>query len=242
MPETLHSTAFTETRTHIWGYWARSTPAWSGAGVPCVPLKQKAGISTGDRWNWGNVGRSLKPLHSNHMHTQSLPTPVHKKLLHFAPSTIYTGKLLSDKPFTPPETLTLSLQEDDLDMTMTWPGHDWNTIWDMTKRDQKMQKWPIRDMIPTWLQHDQDLKAKTWPNITETWRKHDRDMTGTWTRTWHTWPGHDYSLTKTWPGTVYNMTKTEVWHDWDRTRTWQDQEITLIWPWDVRNMTLDMTT
>lgn len=44
-------------------------------------------IYTGDRWNWGNVGRSLKPLHSNHMHTQSLPTPMHKKHLHFAPST-----------------------------------------------------------------------------------------------------------------------------------------------------------
>ena len=68
-PETLHSTAFTETSTHIWGYWARSTPAWSGAGVPCVPLKQKAGISTGDRWNWGNVGRSLKtPSLKSHAH------------------------------------------------------------------------------------------------------------------------------------------------------------------------------
>lgn len=72
--------------------------------------------------------------------------------------------------------------------------------------------------------------------------KHDRDMTVTWTRTWHTWLGHDYSLTKTWPGTVNNLTKTEVWHDWEWTRTWQDQEITLIWPWHVRNMTWDMTT
>ena len=104
-------------------------------------------------------------------------------------------------------------------MTMTWPGHDYN----MTK---------------TW----KDTRTKTWPNITETWPKHERDMTVTWTRTWHTWPGHDYSLTKTWPGTVSNMTKTEVWHDWDRTRTWQDQEITLMWPWHVRNMTWDMTT
>lgn len=56
-PETLHSTASTaETSTHIWGYWARSTPAWSGAGVPFVPLKQEKQVSpqepvgTGATW------------------------------------------------------------------------------------------------------------------------------------------------------------------------------------------------
>ena len=160
---TLYSTAFTaETRTHPTGFFTtktfytnivcvcdrpphnRTTPAWSGAGAP---LKQEKRLSPPEHTQACqlNASKSVTPFHT-------------KKLLHrraFAPEAVHTTR----NPYK-------SLQEDDLDVIETWPGHGQ----EHDTHDQDMTTaWPKHCMYP-----DRD-RSMTWPG-------HDRHMAEPWLR------------------------------------------------------------